>query len=78
MLILMFTFFLEYLENKMLCDFKCSPVEYLAIFECVASLQVRLRDSLRKWETQTSDDKCKIEVLKGAWVHVKISWEKLA
>lgn len=36
-LILIFTFFLEYLENKVLYDFKCSPMEYLAIFECTAS-----------------------------------------
>lgn len=71
-------FFLEYLENKVLYDFKCSPLEYLAIFECMASLQARPRDSLKKWATQTSDGKCKVEVLKVAWVHVKISWEKVA
>lgn len=41
-------------------------------------LQVRPRDSLKKWETQTSDGKCKIEVLKVACVCVKISWEKVA
>lgn len=77
-LILSFTFFLEYLESKVLHEFKCSPVEYLAIFECTASLQVRPRDSLKKWATCTSDGKCKIEVPKVAWVHVKISWEKVA
>ncbi|KAF4788002.1 Transmembrane protein [Turdus rufiventris] len=43
----------EYLKNKVLYYFKCSPVEYLAIFECVASLQMRPRDSLKKWEIQT-------------------------
>lgn len=47
-LILIFTFFLEYLENKVVHDFKCSPVEYLVIFECMASLQIRPRDSLKK------------------------------
>lgn len=76
-LILSFTFFLEYLEDKVLYDFKCSPVEYLAIFECTASLRVRPRDSLQKWAMQTSDGKCKIEVLKVASVCVNISWEKV-
>lgn len=52
-LILIFAFFLEYLKNKVLYYFKCNPVEYLAIFECVASLQMRPRDSLKKWEIQT-------------------------
>lgn len=47
-LILIFNFFLEYLDNKVLYYFKYSPVEYLAIFECMASLQARARDSLKK------------------------------
>lgn len=72
-----FPCFLEYLESNVLYLSKCSPVEYLAIFECIASLKIRLRDSLGQWEAWASDCRCKIWLLRIAWVHVTIFWKKV-
>lgn len=69
--------FLEYLESNVLYLSKCSPVEYLAIFECIASLKIRFRDSLGKWEAWASDCRCKIWLLRIAWVHVAFFWKKV-